>query len=517
MLEGTSGTYVIRKYWQAIVLIALLSTVAAYASSYLASPSFSSSAHVLLRIHDIRYSSATGQDQGRQQTIFDSALVKTLAQTSSNLIISQTVAEQVVQDLHLDEPRPQAQALFSQIRAALKQAYKVALAYLRYGYYAEPPAHAGAVGLVQGALSAQQLKDSYTMEIKAMADEPELAAQMANSAALAFIAASRDRTSRESEQYRGSLKASVDLALKRANDADDAIRRYREANSITDLPEQLRLSANSQEAARKALLDTESQLTDSHARKDVLQQAIVGVGDTTASTTSVQTRNNTESPQTTTGTITVQADPATSTIASGRSSTTTTSDAGTTTTRNNLTTTQHSQGTTSEDHQTLAPNPIYQGLQAASIQLDSDIAGLEARRGQLQSALDRTVQSASMLPRDDAVLAGLRLESDSARSAYSSVRATYDSALVDAASQTPEGTVIDTATPSLYPDKPWRWLFALIGLLVGGLGGLAVGYAVEAWPTGGRGATAPLAAAGEAKPQLALASQIQKPTFRKGN
>src|ERR1700716_38600 len=140
-METISATFVMRKYWKAIVLIALLTTVVAYASSYLVSPSFSSTARVLLRVRDIRYVSATGQDQSRQQsTVVDSALVKTLAETTSNLISSQAVAEQVVQDLHLDQPRPQDPALFSQIRNAFKQAYKVVLAYVSYGYEAEAPA-----------------------------------------------------------------------------------------------------------------------------------------------------------------------------------------------------------------------------------------------------------------------------------------------------------------------------------------------------------------------------------------
>jgi uncharacterized protein involved in exopolysaccharide biosynthesis len=507
-MAAISASNVVRKYWRAIVLIGLLSTVLAYASSYLVSPSFSSSARVLLRVRDIRYVSATGQDQSRQQsTVGDSALVKTLAQTTSNLISSQAVANQVVQDLHLDQPRPQDPALFSQIRNAFKQAYKVVLAYVRYGYYAEPPAHEGAVEAVQGAITATQLKDSYTIEIKAMADNPELAASMANSAAKAFIAASQNRTREESEQFRANLKTSVDEALARVTSADEAIRRYSEGNGITDLTEQLRLSANEKSAAQRALADLDAQLKDDQARKDAIDQALANTDTSIASTTTVTSRNTTNSPQTTTGTITVQGDPATSTIATGRSSTTTTNEPGTTTTRNNLTTTQNSNSNSSENHQTTNPNPLYQGLQGSMLQLTTEIAGLEARRTQLLATIEQTNQNASALPQNDATLSRLRLDASTARNAYTGLRASYDAALADASSLTPDGTLIDRATPALYPDKPWRWLFALIGLFIGGLGGLAVGFGVEG--LGPRGSyRLPLPTGPTVSPQPVLASQL---------
>jgi uncharacterized protein involved in exopolysaccharide biosynthesis len=163
------------------------------------------------------------------------------------------------------------------------------------------------------------------------------------------------------------------------------------------------------------------------------------------------------------------------------------------------------------------PNPVYQGLQGGSLQLNTEIAGLEARRTQLLATIDKTNQNASTLPQNDATLSGLRLESAAARNAYTGLRATFDAAVADAGSLTPDGTLIDTATPSLYPDKPWRWLFALIGLFIGGLAGLALGFGVEAWASGG--GTFGLALPGRApdKQQLVLASRLQDPTSPRGS
>jgi uncharacterized protein involved in exopolysaccharide biosynthesis len=332
------------------------------------------------------------------------------------------------------------------------------------------------------------------------------------------MAASQNRTRAEAEQYRANLKTSVDQALTRVNSADDAIRRYSQDNGITDLSEQLRLSANEKSAALRALADLDAQLKDDQARKDALDQALASTDATVASTTTVTARNTTNSPQTTTGTITVQGDPATSTIATGRSNTTTTNDPGTVTTRNNLTTTQNSSSNSSEDHKTVNPNPLFQGLQGGALQLDTEIVGLQARRTQLLATIDQTNQHASSLPQNDATLGGLRLEAAAARNAYSALRGSYDAAVADSVSQTPDGTLIDSATPSLYPDKPWRWLFGLIGLFVGGLAGLALGFGVEAWARGRATLGVPLPAGGGGdKQQLVLASQVQTPPAHTGS
>jgi uncharacterized protein involved in exopolysaccharide biosynthesis len=155
-------------------------------------------------------------------------------------------------------------------------------------------------------------------------------------------------------------------------------------------------------------------------------------------------------------------------------------------------------------------------LQGGILQLENEIAGLQARRPQLAAAIDRANQKANVLPENDATLSGLRLEAATAQTAYTSLRATYDAAVADAASLTPDGTLIDTATPPLYPDKPWRWLFALIGLFLGGLAGLGLGFAVESWgrSPGGFGLSLPAAGTGD-KQQLVLASQVRNQSFQK--
>jgi uncharacterized protein involved in exopolysaccharide biosynthesis len=149
------------------------------------------------------------------------------------------------------------------------------------------------------------------------------------------------------------------------------------------------------------------------------------------------------------------------------------------------------------------------------LQLDGEITGLHARRTQLLATIDQANHNASSLPRNDATLSGLRLEADTARNAYTGLRATYDASVADAAAQTPDGTLIDRATPGLYPDKPWRWLFALIGLFLGGLAGLGLGFGVEGWGRSPGNFGLPLASGGADKQQLVLASQLQNPSSRR--
>jgi len=99
---------------------------------------------------------------------------------------------------------------------------------------------------------------------------------------------------------------------------------------------------------------------------------------------------------------------------------------------------------------------------------------LQARREALATALDDRTRAGAALPGMDAKLANLVLQVDVATSAYRTLRTNYESASVTAAQQADEISPIDRAKPPLYPDKPWRWLFALVGMVLGVLAGASL-------------------------------------------
>src|SRR6202040_2162986 len=116
------------------------------------------------------------------------------------------VAEQVVQQLHLDQPRPEDPSFVGQVRKRFKDGYHMVLAFLQYGFYTEGDPYEGAISSLQQQLSGTPIKDSYLIEIKARADDPQLTASIADTTTSAFIDASRQRFRDQASQYRGFLQ-----------------------------------------------------------------------------------------------------------------------------------------------------------------------------------------------------------------------------------------------------------------------------------------------------------------------
>lgn len=475
-LRTHTGLRAIQRHWVAILVIAVLAMVGGYYSSFLLSPTYIGTARVLVRARDVHYLDARGQDLTNQAGVIDSVLAKSLTETSSGLIQSQGVAEEVVNALKLDQPKPQDESLLGQIRHAFKQAYAVVYAYIRYGFYSEPPAHEGAVSKTQSALSATPVKDSYLIDIHAKADDAVLAADMANAATTAFVTASRARVQDEATRYRGFLQGEVDRAKTAVDKAQAAVATYKQSAGIINLDEQTRLAAGSLATARKDLSDTDAQLQDAQARVASLQDAINTLDPMDVSTRDVSTHARSSSPQTVTAQSNSQADPSTSTIETGRSRTTTTADGAATITHSTQTTSQSTESNTSETTRSTAPNKVFQDVQTQLLQAQAEVSGLQARHDALTDALAERARSSDVLPGQDQQLAALQLQVAAAMSAYNSIRSSYEQASVNAQRQAEEISPIDRATPPQYPDKPWRWLFGLVGLILGLCAGFAVAY-----------------------------------------
>src|SRR5713226_1425035 len=205
-MDFTPGRQILQRYWLAILALGLLAMCIAFAASFLVTPSYSAISHVLVHQAESRLLTKTGQDLKGQPGGIEPTVAKSVTQTNSGLVTSRQVAEQVVRQLGLDQPQPQDPAPLAQVRQKFKDIYKVTLAFVQYGFYAEPDPFEGAVSAVQRQLEGNPIKDSYLIEIKAHADDPSLTALMANTATSAFIDASKQRFQQDADHYLASLR-----------------------------------------------------------------------------------------------------------------------------------------------------------------------------------------------------------------------------------------------------------------------------------------------------------------------
>ncbi len=418
-MDFTPGALILRRHWKLIVAVALLAAAVAWAGSFLLSPSYATTTRVLVRAREARFLTSTGQDISKHQTVLDSNLAKSLSQTNGGLVKSRNVAERVVRDLRLEE-RPLDPSLFATFRRAVKRVASFAYHMIAHGFYSEPTKYEGAVQQVQKNLQGTPLKDSYLVEVKAKTDNGPLAAEIANAASQALILESRERAQAESNVYRDFLKGQVDRARREVEATEQAVRQYKEEQGISDVAEQLRLSAGSQESLRQQLRESEVKLRALTAERDTLKRTLSGIQKEDSSTT---------------------------TLTTGRSTST---------------------------QKNIGPSKVYQDLTTSSANLEAQIASEDARRTALTEVLDQL--KAGNLSAHEARLRDLELKLGAASDAYRRVRGDYDEAIVNSAQGAIELSQVDSAGVPLYPSGPLRYLFLLVGLLTGFLGGGGIAY-----------------------------------------
>ena len=416
------GGRILREHWKLVLTTALLAAFLAYGVSFLFAPTYGASSQVLVRARETRFLTGTGQDLKNQPGVVDATLAKSLTETTSALVSGRAVAEEVVRTLGLDRPRPVDDSLLGQVRTFMKTVRNYVVAYVKYGVYREPAtAFEAAVGEVQESLEAKPIKDSYLIEIKAVADRPELAADIANAAATALVSVSQERFKSDSAAYTEFLKGQVDDAQAKVDKIQQDIRAYKEQQGIVDVTEELKLSAGTEQSIR-----------------DLLRAATVDLQAANAELASINASLSRISATET----------ATSTVTTGRSETTTTS---------------------------TSPNRVYQDLVSRRATAQATIASLEARQKALQHDLETRT---NLLPQQEARLAELDRQLAAASDAYRAVRASYDAASLNSASGAEEVSVADNAAPPLYPERPLRYLFVLVGLMCGGAAGIGL---AELW------------------------------------
>ena len=404
----------VRDRWRQVIGIAVLVAMLAFAASFLFAPRYSATSGVLVRARETRLLTSTGTDS-QGQPIVDSTLAKSLVQTNSALATSRSVAEEVVRTIGVDQLQGRDDSFFGTIRQGVTKVRDVAVALVKYGMYRESTdPFETAVQDVQQSLEAKPVKDSYLIEIRAWAGRPDLAAKIADAAAASLAKVGSERSNESAIAYRDFLQVQSEKAKTAVDAVQQKIQQYKEDQGIVDVSEELRLAAGTKETVSDLLRTTNVDLESARAQLAAVQRAIA----------------NTPATET-----------ASSSIATGRSTTTT---------------------------NTTSPSRVYQDLLTQRATLQSAIASLEAR----QTSLSADLQTRDhLLPGQEARLADLERQLNAATDTYKSVRAAFDGASLNTAQGAVEVSVTDKAAAPLYPDRPLRYLFALLGFVFGLIGG----------------------------------------------
>jgi uncharacterized protein involved in exopolysaccharide biosynthesis len=407
-----------RQYWR-IPVVALLAALIAFTGSFIVPPTYAAGTRVVIRAKDSTVLNSTGTPLGSQPGVVDSQLSAVLADTQAALLSNRAVAERVVDELALDQIVDDDASIIGKARRVFAAVYKRSRAIITHGFYKETDRRTARIDMVQSGLAAKQIDDGYAMDIVATWDDPDIAADIANTAADVLVEMSNERFQEEAQAYRDFLQAQTDAALVAEQDARDAVAAYKAEHGITTTPEQdAQLILASEDDINAQIRATQAELEAVRAEADSLRSDLAG--------TSPFATTNQE-------------------IVTGRSQT---------------------------DINTTASNPAYVQLLASTQAAEAEVRALTARLGALEGALETaTGASAAGISEEEAELAGLQVDVEIASATRRQLTAELEAADLNAQRTAVEITRLDVASSPTYPVGPKRYLFLAVGVLVGALVG----------------------------------------------
>ena len=269
------------------------------------------------------------------------------------------------------------------------------------------------MNLIYSSIAAAQVKDSYVLELSGASASAAQAAAIANAAADELVKLGSDRFKAEATSYRDFLADQVAKASAASAAATRAVSNYEVAHKITDAGTQVQLTTQSLSTLRAELQSAQADLASARGELASLRSSL-------ASTS----QRATDSQQ----------------IETGRSTT-------------NINTTTQSQS--------------FAQLETATEQQQAAVAGLESKVQALTRAIASASGSGAPLTRQSQELGQLEVRQQIATTTYTTLAAQYSQAVTNAADNPLDVTRVDTATPPLYPVKPVRYFYLLVGLAFG--------------------------------------------------
>jgi len=421
----------LKRYWR-IPLVAVLASLLAFAASFAMKPSYTSTTRLLIVEGSTTLLNSSGQPISSQSgSIVDSGMAQTLAETQAGLASSREVATMVVDKLHLDAPKPPQHGVIHWLEGAAASTYAHLKGWVTAGFYKTAPRREKAIQTTESAITGSDLApsggstntgqpDSYILELSVTGETAVKAAAIANAAADALIIVSQQRFAHDSQFYAKALATQLGNANAALVSANQAVSNYEIAHNISSIDQQL-----VQNVQNSGSLSSDVVTTQATVQGD--QQTVASLQATLAATPPTETSDQS--------------------ITTGRSST--------------------------ADNTTQA-NPVYQTIAGQLAQAQATLAADSAKASSLQSQLQ--TNSSAALTQSQAGLLDLEEQVTADQNSVQSLSTSLQQANANVQISPVELSRLGTADLPTYPTSPKRYLYLLIGLLLGALAGCWLTY-----------------------------------------
>jgi len=238
---------VLRRHVYLIGALCIVTTLAGYGISFfspLIPEKYDASAIVLVRPHHpVEIAPNNSIKEFLDFPVAQTPVVESASKTYIQIIQSPALIGEVVRELKLDQKPPKqgtaGGTVFAQIYASIKALYdglepylKDAAAIVRYGRLLEDDPFTKAVNDVSKALVLKSYEDTYVFEIKYSDDDPQRAADVANTIARLFIEFMDTMRSSEAKDSADHLKSELERSRQRLVDTRESLRDYKASHGV---------------------------------------------------------------------------------------------------------------------------------------------------------------------------------------------------------------------------------------------------------------------------------------------
>jgi len=166
------------------------------------------------------------------------------SRTSIEIIKSRTIAERVVQKLHLDEKKEEQtekdDSLYGNLKSKTKTHLRIVSQFLKYGrFIGEMSDFEKAVKDFQDNISLESTKETYLFKITYEANDSETPVQVANTAAEVFIEYMVERNGDTARTGLALMKDRLRESGEELKHARDALKKFKENNKVVSFKEEL--------------------------------------------------------------------------------------------------------------------------------------------------------------------------------------------------------------------------------------------------------------------------------------
>lgn len=478
-------------YKKMIALLFLATIITVIAGTYIFSPIYTATAVVQVQPEAAEFLvfNKMGESQLVPLTIDP---LKMLAETNSKIITSRAVAAQVVNALGLHrKEKPEKNPFLRVVKSTkkfIKDSLMIAWDILKYGRYIKPTDYEAAVEGVQRGLFVEANKDTSLISIETGAKDPKTAADIANAAARVFVEYKRELTRKQADILAEDLKRPLDQRRDNLTRAELALSEFKKSKGLASIDDQT-------SSKIVALVDAESQLDEANAQIKGIRTKLGKIRGqiamenreiklSTKTTASGKAKDSGTNTSGTTGTSTV--------IGSGSGSSKTTGSSEikvsestslntTETSKNSISGSSSLESTSATDssQESSIVNDVYQNLRENTFSLERDLGAWQAKKSELEAAIQRYNNELKNLPEDAARLLSLTREVQIAEGPYLRLQKSLEDTQIRQDYELNEVSLVDPATPPRYFSKPIKIKYVGIGALVSLLIGISIAFLAE--------------------------------------